>query len=49
MTEKINLNKFKKQIYLYYSEDGLADLAIGLIIFGYGIFLLVDIPGLVGL
>ncbi len=49
MTEKINLKEFKKQIYLYYSEDGLADLAIGLIIFGFGIFLLVDIPGLVGL
>jgi hypothetical protein len=49
MTEKINLTEYKRQIYLLYSEDGLADLAVGLMIFGFGFLLLVDLPALVGL
>ncbi len=49
MTEKINLSEYKRQIYLFYSEDGLADLAVGLMIFGFGILLLVDMPALVGI
>ena len=49
MSEKINLTEYKRQIYLFYSEDGLADLAVGLMIFGFGILLLVDVPALVGL
>jgi len=49
MSESINLKEVKRQIYLFYSEDGLADLAIGLMIFGFGIFLLVDLSALVGL
>jgi uncharacterized membrane protein len=49
MTEKINLSEYKRQIFLFYSEDGLADLAVGLMIFGFGIMLLADLPALVGL
>ncbi len=49
MSESINLKEIKRQVYLFYSEDGLADLAIGLMIFGFGIFLLIDLPALVGL
>ena len=49
MSEKINLSEYKRQIYLFYSEDGLADLAVGLMIFGFGCLLLVNVPGLVGL
>jgi len=49
MSENINLNEIKRQIYLFYSEDGLADLAIGMMIFGFGVFLMVDLPALVGL
>jgi hypothetical protein len=49
MNEKIDLKEIRRQVYLFYSEDGLADLAVGLMIFGFGIFLLVDLPWLVGL
>lgn len=49
MTENIDLKKIRQQVYLFYSEDGLADLAVGLVIFGFGIFLLVDQPAFVGL
>jgi hypothetical protein len=49
MTDKIKLSEYKRQIYLFYSEDGLADLAIGLMIFGFGILLLVGLPAFVGL
>jgi hypothetical protein len=48
MSENINLKEIKRQVYLFYSEDGLADLAIGLMIFGFGIFLLIDLSALVG-
>jgi hypothetical protein len=48
MSEKINLNEIKRQVYLYYSEDGLVDLAIGIVIFGFGALLLVDQPAFVG-
>lgn len=49
MSESINLKEIKRQVYMFYSEDGLADLAVGLMIFGFGIFLLVGLPALVGL
>lgn len=49
MSENINLKEIKRQVYLFYSEDGLADLAVGLMIFGFGIFLTADLPALVGL
>ena len=49
MSESINLKGIKRQVYLYYSEDGLADVAVGLMIFGFGVLLLVDLPAMVGL
>lgn len=49
MSENFNIKEIKRQIYLYYSEDGLADVAIGLVIFGFGTLLLVDIPAMIGL
>jgi hypothetical protein len=49
MNERIDLDQIRKNVYLIYSEDGLADLAVGLMIFGFGIFLLLDQPALVGL
>ncbi|MGB2965268.1 MAG: hypothetical protein WBB69_14905 [Anaerolineales bacterium] len=49
MSESINLKEIKRQVYLYYSEDGLADVAVGLVIFGFGVLLLVDLPAMVGL
>ena len=49
MSENINLKEIERQVYLFFSEDGLADLALGLMIFGFGIFLMVDLPALVGL
>jgi len=48
MNESINLKEIKRKVYLFYSEDGLADLAVGLMICGFGIFLLLGIPALVG-
>jgi hypothetical protein len=49
MTERIDLKDIRRQVYLYYAEDGLADIAVGLVIFGFGLLLLVDLPVLVGL
>ena len=48
MSEKLNLNEIRRQVYLSYSEDGLIDLAIGLVIFGFGALLMVDVPWMVG-
>ena len=48
MSEILNLKEIKRQVYLYYSEDGLIDLAIGLVIFGFGALLLADLPAMVG-
>lgn len=49
MNEKINLKVIRRQVYLYYAEDGLADIAIGLVVLGFGLLLLLDLPALVGL
>jgi len=49
MSENNKLNEYKRQIYLFYSEDVLADVAVGLMIFGFGILLLIDLPALMGL
>ena len=49
MVEKFDLKEIRRNVYLIYSEDGLADLAVGLMIFGFGIFLALDIPAMIGL
>ena len=48
MNIKLNMSEIRQQVYLSYTEDGLIDLMIGLVIFGFGTLLLVDIPWLVG-
>lgn len=49
MAESTDLKKFQRQIYLYFSEDGLIDLALGVILLGFGLLLLLGYPSLVGL
>ncbi len=49
MSEKMNLQDIKRQVYLYYTEDGLADISLGLVILGFGLLLLLDLPAFVGL
>jgi hypothetical protein len=48
MSEKLNIDKIRQEVYRSYTEDGLIDLAIGIVIFGFGSLLMVDIPWLVG-
>jgi hypothetical protein len=49
MNENIDLKEIRRQVYLFYSEDGLADLGVGLMIFGFGTLLMADAPYLIGL
>jgi len=49
MKERIDLKNIRQQVFLYYSEDGLVDIAVGLVIFGFGLLLLLDHPAFVGL
>lgn len=48
MNDKLNLQEIKRQVYLYYTEDGLADISLGLVILGFGLLLLLDFPAFVG-
>lgn len=48
MSEKSELKNASRMIFLFYTEDGLIDLAIGLVIFGFGGLLILDMPGFVG-
>jgi hypothetical protein len=48
MKEEFNPKEIKRQIYLFYSEDGLADLAVGSILLGFGLLLQSGFPALVG-
>ena len=48
MNEKMSLQEIKRQVYLYYSEDGLADISLGLVVLGFGLLLLMDLPAFVG-
>ena len=48
MNEKMNLQEIRRQVYLYYTEDGLLDISLGLVILGFGLLLLLDLPAFVG-
>ena len=48
MNEEMSLREIKRQVYLYYTEDGLADISLGLVILGFGLLLLLDLPAFVG-
>ena len=49
MKENNYIKEVRRQVYLFYSEDGLADLGVGLMILGFGALLMADAPYLVGL
>ena len=49
MKDNTYLKEVRRQVYLFYSEDGLADLGVGLMILGFGALLMADAPYLVGL
>ena len=48
MNDRTNLQEVRRQVYLYYTEDGLADISLGLVILGFGLLLLLDLPAFVG-
>jgi hypothetical protein len=49
MSYEIDMKEIERQVYLSYSEDGLVDIAIGLVIMVWGIMLLAEPSGLIGL
>jgi hypothetical protein len=49
MKEEFTLKEIKRQVYLFYSEDGLVDLAVGALLLGFGLLLRARFPALVGL
>jgi hypothetical protein len=49
MNEKMSMQEIKRQVYLYYTEDGLADISLGLVLLGFGLLLLTDLPAFVGI
>jgi hypothetical protein len=49
MSYEIDMNEIERQIYLSYSEDGLVDIAIGVVIMVWGIMLFGEPTGLIGL
>ncbi|MFN2282477.1 MAG: hypothetical protein ACK2TZ_11485 [Anaerolineales bacterium] len=49
MKESLDLKDIRRQVFLYYAEDGLVDIAVGLVILGFGLLLLLDFPALVSL
>lgn len=48
MPENLNMKQIRNDLYRSYADDGLVDLAIGLVIFGFGTLLLIDVPWLIG-
>jgi len=48
MSEKTVMKDINRRIFLFYTEDGLIDLAIGLVLFGFGGLLFLDMPGYIG-
>ncbi len=49
MSYELDMKEIERKAYLYYSEDGLADIALGAVILTWGIFLLAEPSGLIGL
>ena len=49
MSYELDLKEIERQVYLSYSEDGLVDIAIGVVIMVWGIMLLFEPTGLIGL
>lgn len=49
MSYELDLKEIERQVYLSYSEDGLVDIAIGVVIMVWGIMLSIEPTGLIGL
>jgi hypothetical protein len=49
MSYELDMKEIERQVYLSYSEDGLVDIAIGLVIMAWGFMLLAEPSGLIGL
>lgn len=49
MSSEINITEIERKAYMSYHEDGLVDIAIGIVILLWGIFLLTEPSGLIGL
>ena len=49
MSYELDMKEIEREVYLSYSEDGLVDIAIGLVIMTWGITLLGEPSGLIGL
>ena len=49
MSYELDMKEIERQVYLSYSEDGLVDIAIGSVIMVWGIMLLGEPTGLIGL
>jgi hypothetical protein len=49
MSYELDMKEIERQVYLSYSEDGLVDIAIGLVIMAWGFTLLAEPSGLISL
>ena len=49
MSYELNMKEIERQVYLSYSEDGLVDIAIGVVITAWGLMLTQEPSGLIGL
>jgi hypothetical protein len=49
MSYELDMKEIERKAYLSYSEDGLVDIAIGMVILLWGVFLVVEPSGLIGL
>lgn len=49
MSYELDMKEIERQVYLSYSEDGLVDIAIGVVIIAWGTMLLFEPTGLIGL
>jgi hypothetical protein len=49
MSYELDINEIERKTYMSYHEDGLVDIAIGMVILTWGIFLVTEPSGLIGL
>ena len=49
MSYELDMKEIERKVYLSYSEDGLVDIAIGMVILLWGVFLVVEPSGLIAL
>ncbi len=49
MSYQIDMKEIERQVFLSYSEDGLIDIAVGTVITAWGLMLMLEPSGLIGL